>query len=226
LLFFAAGLVSSPLTFSMNGTFNSSQTADSPYFAPDTTWSLSFVADSNPVVLASATYPAFSYFQTAYTGASYAVGGSAVSLTGNQVFFYTNETLDICLDSSCDYQISFGGPQIFTGPVTSPSLSPGSYPSTATTTVYWAPSSDTPTEDSNPGVTVQVSGASSVPEPATIFAVVGGLLALGLARRSVSLSIPGANVPGAHNRQSESAGAAPHRAEKAPKAIGATILGA
>jgi hypothetical protein len=187
LLFFVAGnLVAGPLTFSMSGTFNSSQNTHSPYFAPNATWSLSFVVNNPPAIEFSS--PDNSYFETEYSDGSYTLNGSSVPVTGYDVYFDTGTTtfLDFCLDSACHNQIDFQGAAIFTGPVTDPTLSSGSYPSSATVTGYYVVSQDQPVQHDNPGVTVDVVGTgdpSPTPEPATMVSVAGGLLAFGLARR-------------------------------------------
>jgi hypothetical protein len=191
LLFFAGSLTAGPLTFSMSGTFSSSQPNHSPYFAPDTAWALSFVVDDPPSIIGTFSFPPLSDFDTDYSDGTYTLNGSNVPLSGSTVYFYTGTTefLGVCLDSSCDNSMEFVGAPIFTGPVTDPTLEGGSFPSTDTATTYYVISQDQPIQTDNPGVTVNVSGgpvSSSTPEPTTMLSLGGGLLALGLARRKRS----------------------------------------
>ena len=178
LLFAMAGAAcAGVLNYSTGGTFDSGQTSDSPYFLPNTSWTLTFTVQDPPVEFTSYSGPTLTYFGTNFANAVYTVGGSQVILTGTEIYFYASQMFDLCLDSNCDNQIGLGGPALYSGAVDTPTLLTGVFTSTSSQTSYYIPTQDLPIQYNDGPVTVTVTDPSAAaPEPGSLAMICAGML--------------------------------------------------
>jgi hypothetical protein len=126
--------VASPLLVTATGTYDS-QTPVSFFTAPNETWSVSFLMDSNPTI-SSASFAV--YFSPAFSDFTYSLNGSPVAITPNQITFWSVPantpfilSLSICWNSLCPggttEGMAFDTSQLYTGSELSPSIVPGVY---------------------------------------------------------------------------------------------------
>jgi hypothetical protein len=180
MILFTSGLAASPVTISLSGTFGPGA-QNNVYFAPSGAFSLSFQVNNPPTVAVSG-----SSFFTSYSASSYTLNGNPVALAGNIVAFSTTSSLLFCLDSPCSkYQMSSAGgsPQLFSGPVSSPTFVPGSYQVTS-----WVTETNLVFDGGSPSggtITVTSTGAA-VPEPSTWMLTLAGVLIAGARRKNGS----------------------------------------
>jgi hypothetical protein len=177
MILFTSGLVASPVTISLSGTFGPGA-QNNVYFAPNGAFSLSFQVNNPPTVAVSGP----SFF-TSYSAASYTLNGNPVALAGNIVAFSTTSSFLICLDSPCSkYQMNSAGgsPQLFSGPVSSPTFVPGSYQ-----VASWVTETNLVFDGGSPsGGTITVtSTGTAVPEPSTWMLTLAGVLIAGAGRK-------------------------------------------
>jgi hypothetical protein len=175
---FASGLVASPVTISLSGTY-SPATSNNTYFAPNGVFSLSFQVNNPPGVDSSGS----NFFQTTYSNASYTLNGNPVALSGSLVFFFTTESLDFCFTSNtCQYQMASqtGSPPLFSGPTASPTFATGSYH----VNQWFAVVNNVSDGGSPSGGTITVTSTDvAVPEPATWMLTSAGVLIAGVCQK-------------------------------------------
>ena len=147
------------------GTFNGS-TPVTPLTFPHRSWSFSFLIDSNPVPLSvdspnSATF-AISEFQ-------YRLNGLLVGLYIDTVTLFTDA-------GSGGFRASpliFYSPQLFSGPISSPTMLSGVVTALPESTI----------NNVQIGIGTDLLSGVAVPEPASVGLALFGLLSLGLLRR-------------------------------------------
>ena len=158
-----------PITYSGSGTFTA-VTTTTTLTAPNATFAFSFVIDSSPTVTNN---DGFS-FRPAFSQISYILNGSAVVLPNGHhysVYFYESFVGMFFLDA-IDGVLEFDGPQMFSGPMSAPTMLPGSFTSTDFLAGYiYAPI----THETNITVTAV---AAAAPEPATFAPIALGLLGI------------------------------------------------
>lgn len=117
-------VLAGPVTISASGTWGALSGSDA-YFVSGQPWTLSFQVGNPPLVADSDA----TSFETAFSSATYSLNGSPVALTGSRVFFRTNQSIDICLDTGCVFQLTTFGlsPQLFSGATSNPTMVPGIY---------------------------------------------------------------------------------------------------
>jgi hypothetical protein len=182
-----------PLTFSVGGTFNADQPSSAPYFEPAAAWSLTLTVASVPTVLNSGTSPSYSYFLTTFTNAVYTVGGSVVPIDGNQIIFYSSQMFAVCLDSACVHQLAFAGPRLFSGEVSRPTLSSGSYSATRVQSSILQPGAAAATISRHSGTTVDIAGSADAPQllPLLFSGLALATVSAEVGRRSVRNALAG-----------------------------------
>jgi hypothetical protein len=172
-----SGLAASPVTISLSGTYGLTA-QNTPYFAPNETFGLSFQIDNPPAVVASASF----FFQTTYSNASYTLNGNPVALSGSMVSFFNSGGLVFCFSGNgCQYELTAeGSPLLFSGPPVSPTLVTGSYQATS-----WVTAVSGGIDGGSPSggtITIAPTGAA-VPEPATWMLTFAGILVACVYRR-------------------------------------------
>jgi hypothetical protein len=177
IVLFTSGLAASPVTISLSGTYGPGA-QNNTYFAPNGVFSLSFQVNNPPTVAVSGP----SFF-TSYSAASYTLNGNPVAVAGNIVAFSTTSSLLFCLDSPCSkYQMNSAGgsPQLFSGPVSSPTFVPGSYQVSS-----WVSETNLVFDGGSPsGGTITVtSNGAAVPEPSTWMLTLACVLIAGSRRK-------------------------------------------
>ena len=170
---FQSTLTASALEFSGSDKFQDNVPATA-FTAPGAVWSFSFTVDDHP----TPTLPTNISFGVLFSNFQYALNGVAVSVTPEIRFFSSDfgGMLDIGfvnnedLDTDPITGLAFMGPGIFTGSTFAPTLQGGSY--TATGGAVWVESFPV---QSLIGGTVVVGplNGTNVPEPGTIFEVLG-----------------------------------------------------
>jgi hypothetical protein len=113
-----------------SGMFSASDTPDS-FTVPGDTFSLSFLVDANPILTPSQ-YTAVS-FDVPVSGFNYKVNDSSVSVTPSEITFYASGDGGGLAVNFPTAEFIFSGNQIFSGPTSAPSFSPGSFPTTGWT---------------------------------------------------------------------------------------------
>jgi hypothetical protein len=191
LFFYAIGslcLIASPVTFNLHGTFGDviSQVNGTPYFMPDSSFTLSFQVDNPPTP--SEFNTTLELFDTSYSDAVYTLNGVPVATTGSLLQFggngAPNYPLYICFDAACNFELDLGdkvnSPQFYSGPESGPTIEAGLY---FVDSVLGRATSD---QFPGPATTVSITDggdSGSVPEPATAV-LTGAIGALSmLARR-------------------------------------------
>jgi hypothetical protein len=172
---FAASLSAGSIAISANGTFNGSA-ATSTFSAPNETYSFAFTVATNPAV---SSVLAGAYFNAAFSGFTYFLNGSAVAITPADISFFSASDdggLNICFLAACTGAVSpsdgivIEGNQMYVGLESAPTMTTGSYTTTALDLHVTGGFS------TQPNTTVQA--VSSVPEPSTFLMLGAGLLAL------------------------------------------------
>ena len=126
---FCSTLPAVTLSFSLSGKYGPTLPI-STYLAPNKSWSLTFYVDSNPAV--SGVTPTQVEVHT-LKGIDYTLNGSPITVTGAYLQMFTAQSASLggfsfnFGSSSGDVLEFFGGPQIFSGSTTSPTIQPGSY---------------------------------------------------------------------------------------------------
>jgi hypothetical protein len=157
------------ISYSASGTF-SGATPTSAFSAPGETWSFSFTADSNPAVLEFGN----GGFDFAFSNFTYSLNGSPVAIAPTAIRFFTAANgggFFICFVQPCGMGVfpnglTAGGPQLYTGPNSAPTLLPGPFISlpfaVAVNSIGYGEAN----------ITLQ----ASVPEPSTLLMLAAGLL--------------------------------------------------
>jgi hypothetical protein len=134
------------------------------------TWSFSFTADSNPAVLEFGN----GGFDFAFSNFTYSLNGSPVAIAPTAIRFFTAANgggFFICFVQPCGMGVfpnglTAGGPQLYTGPNSAPTLLPGPFISlpfaVAVNSIGYGEAN----------ITLQ----ASVPEPSTLLMLAAGLL--------------------------------------------------
>ena len=161
------------ISYTDSGTFSSS-TATSAFSGPSETWAFSFQADINPAVLEFGN----GGFDFAFSDFSYFLDGSPVAITPSFIRFFTASNgggFLICFNgtsvATCTDALSpvtFGWPQMYTGPTSGPTLLRGAF------TTDFAVVVDS-TGYAEPDTTIL---ATAVPEPSTLLLLAPPVLAL------------------------------------------------
>ncbi len=166
----------STLTYSDSGVFSAS-TPTTTFSGPNESWSFSFTADSNPVVLEYGN----GGFNFAYSNFTYSLNGSSLSIMPTAIRFFTGANgggyficfVEACGNGSFPDGLGTGGPQLYKGPNSAPELLPGAY------VLLFGVSLDS-VGYAEPDTTL--SAVVATPEPATFFAIAGVLATLGARR--------------------------------------------
>ncbi len=167
------------MTISMGGTWGNLSGSDAS-FVSNEPWTLAFQVANPPMV---GTSDAAS-FRTSYSNVVYTLNGSPVAAPGNEVFFYTSQSFDICLDPSWNFQIgTFGGsPALFSGTTANPTIVPASYATDSNGFAAHDVNTLLGTASGVHPISVTPQG-STVPEPST-FMLTGAGVMLGWLYRS------------------------------------------
>ncbi len=142
-------------------------------------WAFSFEADTDPVVSEFGN----GGFDFAFSNFSYSLNGSPIAIAPISVRFFTAANgggFFICFGGQpCGMGVfpnglgtGFGGPQLYSGPNSAPTLLPGAF------TLPVAVSVNSVSYDQD-NTTLQ---ASAIPEPTTLLTLAFGLLVLGVRR--------------------------------------------
>jgi PEP-CTERM motif len=163
------------ITYTDSGTF-SAATPTTSFSAPSAPWAFSFQADMNPTVLEFGN----GGFDFAFSNFSYSLNGSPVAITPTAIRFFTAANgggFFICFGAQpCGNGVfpnglgtGFGGPQLYTGTTSAPTLLAGTFSSLPFEVVV----NSTAFPQAN--TTLQ---AAAAPEPSTLLTLAAGLLAL------------------------------------------------
>ncbi len=171
----------STISYTASGTFTSS-TPSTPFAGPNETWAFAFQADSNPTIVASNP----GQFMFAFSNFSYSLNGSPVAITPTFIKFGDNGAGGgwlVCFNGTgdpCHAGLSTfgGGPQMYTGTTSAPTLLTGAFTSTefdvfVNTTVIFT----------QPNTTVQ---ATLTPEPSTLLSLTAALVMLSVQRKALA----------------------------------------
>jgi hypothetical protein len=170
-----AATASTLLIVSATGTYD--QFTPSSFFtAPNGTWSLSFVTESNPP-LSNASPGAF--FSPVFSSFTYSLNGASLAITPDDISFWNvpgNQpfilSLSVCWNSLCaggtSDGIAFDTNQLYTGSELSPTIVPGVYH----TSEFFIVHGSSYTE---PNTTLTIA---ATPEPSVLLLTAVGLFAL------------------------------------------------
>jgi hypothetical protein len=175
-----AATASTLLIVSATGTYDP-LTPSSFFTAPNGTWSLSFVTESNPPLSNASPgvffSPVFSSFAYSLNGASLAIAPDDISfwnVPGNQPFILS---LSVCWNSLCAGGtrdgIAFDTNQLYTGSEPSPTIVPGVYD----TSEFFVVVHDSSYTEPNTTLTV-----TATPEPPVRWLIAVGVFALAAVR--------------------------------------------
>ena len=160
--------------YSDSGTF-SGPTPSTAFSGPSQAWAFSFQADTNPAVLEFGN----GGFDFAFSNFNYSLNGSTVAITPTSIRFFTaanGGAFFICFGPpACGMGVfpnglGTGGPQLYSGPNSAPTLLPGPF-----IALQFAVSVNSVAYN-QVDTTLQ---AVATPEPATLLTLAVGLLALG-----------------------------------------------
>jgi hypothetical protein len=171
---FAANVV-----ITASGTYNSTAPTNA-YTAPNAPWTLSFQVGSTPTVNSNDS----TEFGTVFTIGVFTLNGVSVPVTGSRVvFFSSNTSFDIFLDSAANTQFIVSGPPLFSGTTSSPTMLSGSFTPTlvesmTNTSVFGGFFYGFSTGNSNVVVSPLVMPAT--PAPTSVILVSLGLVGLAL----------------------------------------------
>jgi hypothetical protein len=170
-----------PITISVSGQFPSSITAVPPLAAPNATFSISFVVDSNP----TPSNMTSTGFDAPFSGFSYRLNGAPVGSTAQFIRFFTasdNGLFSVFFGPESGFMngipipiFEFQGPQLFTGTTSAPVFGFGTVQTTGWTYSdaqnFASPSGNLP--------------VTATPEPSSLFLSGAGLGAalFGVVRR-------------------------------------------
>ncbi len=182
--FFESILPAAPLEFLGSSVFQSGAPV-TQFTEPEATWAFSFTIDSN----LSPSQVTDVGFDVTFSNFNYTLNGVAVNITPEIRFFLADfgGMLDINFvqgpaeDMDPVTGLAFCGPSIFTGSTSAPTLQAGTYLSDGG--VFWSGSSPV---QSLSGTVVTGEDTSGVPEPNTIFEILGAgvcFMASGIMRR-------------------------------------------
>ncbi len=182
--FFESTVPAAPLEFLGSSIFQSGAPV-TQFTAPGATWAFSFTVDSNP----TPSQVTGAGFDVTFSNFNYTLNGVVVNITPEIRFFSADfgGMMDIGfvkasqLDMDPVTGLAFCGPSIFTGSTSAPTLQAGTYLSDGG--VFWSGSSPV---QSLSGTVVLGEPMSGVPEPNTIFEILGAgvcFMASGIMRR-------------------------------------------
>jgi len=168
-------VVADPLLVSASGTYNGA-TPSSFFTAPNEAWSLSFLLQTTPSVSNASFGVGFS---PSFTDFNYLLNGSLVAITPDDIRFWAVPKntpfilgLSVCWTSSCvggtTEGIAFDTQQLYTGSELSPTIVPGTYP----TSEFFI---DNVSSFGEPNTVVTIA---LTPEPSMLLLSVIGLVAL------------------------------------------------
>ncbi len=166
------------ISYTDSGTFTAS-TPTTPFSAPSEAWAFAFQANSNPTILDFGN----GGFDFAFSNFSYSLNGSLVAIMPTSIRFFTAANgggFFICFGTQpCGNGVfpnglgtGFGGPQLYSGPNSAPTLLPGSF------TLPFAVAVNSISYDQG-----NTTLLAAIPEPSTLLTLAIGLVVLG-GRRS------------------------------------------